>query len=107
MKKFKLKQIFFKVNLRKHKIPVAHSSQAIFNSAAFGPTFGNGYDIFISSMANTNRLSYSILGNSYKMDCQEARSFLAGAQHFHVSEIEVFVLSKDDEIGVDWSVLRY
>jgi hypothetical protein len=91
---------------RKQKIPVANPNQAIFNSAAFGPTFGNGYDIFIANMANTNRLSFSILGNSYKIDCQNPRSFLAGAQHFHVSEIEVFAYRKHDEPGIDLSDLR-
>ena len=60
-----------------------------------GISFGGGHDLFIANKSNTNTLSYSNLGNSYthpdyKYGSNEAKSYLAGSFHFHVSEIEVY-----------------
>jgi hypothetical protein len=69
---------------------------SIYNNPNFGPVFGKGYDLFISSDSNTNTNSSSNLGRSYQLpydytyDTENARSFLAGSHRFQVAEIEVF-----------------
>jgi hypothetical protein len=65
--------------------------------AAYGPTFGGGHDLHISSDANTNEHSYSNLGHSFvhpqhANGSSQAQSFLAGSFYFRVSEIEVIAL---------------
>ena len=61
----------------------------------FGPAFGGGHDLHISSDSNTNTKSYSKLAHTYQhpnyqCDSAEAKSFLAGSYNFSTSEIEVF-----------------
>lgn len=69
----------------------------------FGPTFGSGHDIFISSNSNENLNSTSNLGSGFKhpsfdFNSNDAKTFLAGTHKFIVSEIEVF--KKINNIGL-------
>ena len=53
--------------------------------------FGEGPDLYISSNANTNKLSKSILGKSYHFPKGKwPRYFLAGKPNFSPNEIEVY-----------------
>ena len=67
----------------------------IYCNPSYGPTFGGGHDIYVSSNANTTNGSYSNLGHSYKHPqyayrTNEAKSFLAGSFNFLLSEIEIY-----------------
>ena len=67
-------------------------------SAKYGPVFGNllddnSFDFAIADCSNTNELSFSNLGHSFKhpyYNTDSARSYLAGSRNFKVLEIEVF-----------------
>ena len=79
----------------KMKIDSNQSQFAILCNSEYGPTFGDGPDIYVDSNANTTRQSYSRLGNTfkhlqYRMGTNEARSFLAGSIDFQLSEIEIY-----------------
>ena len=69
----------------------AHS---IYCGSNYGPTFGNGFDIYISSYASTNSNSYSNLGytysppSGYSYGSTFARTFLAGTYKFTPDEVE-------------------
>ena len=62
----------------------------------FGPTFGGGYDIKISSSASSNSNSYSNLGYTYSppsgygYSSTFAQTFLAGTYKFTLDEVETF-----------------
>ena len=79
------------------KVKVSSNGQnAILCLASYGPIFGGGNDIYISSNSNTNTNSSSNFGHTYKHpDYQkgtaEANSILAGAYNFQTEEIELFV----------------
>ena len=64
----------------------------IYCKSSYGPTFGGGHDLNITSEANANLSSYSNLGHSYH--CRQSNgnpSFLVGQRNFSVNEMEVFV----------------
>lgn len=74
-----------------------YDSGAIFCFFEYGPTFGSGYDLFLSDCCDKNEESYSNLGSSFKVDnkmfesrSSEARSFFANSYYFTVDEYEVF-----------------
>ena len=67
---------------------IKDNTYAICASNNYGPTFGNGHDIYISDSSNTNTNSYSNLGRSYENSLQNF--YLAGTRNFRVAEIEVF-----------------
>ena len=61
--------------------------------SAYGPTFGGGHDIHISSSASSNSHSYSNLGHTYSTPSGYstfARTFLAGTYNFTPDEVETF-----------------
>ena len=77
------------------KMLYKNDSKSTFCNGAYGPTFGGGADFHIADNCNSNSSSCSDLGRSYTLDgytygSTEAQSFLAGANNFTVSEIEVF-----------------
>lgn len=68
---------------------------AIYCGSSYGPTFGAGQDIYVSSDSNANHSSFSALGCSFQhLDYEKgsagARSILAGSCNFKTLEIEVF-----------------
>ena len=72
------------------KLRTSRSAHSIYCSSQHGPTFGL-YDIAIANNANAS----SNLGDVYKhpkyaFKSNEARAFLAGAEYFQLSEIEVY-----------------
>jgi len=74
----------------------ANGTYAIYCNSSYGPTFGGGTDIYISSDSNSNQTSYSYFGHTYKhsdYQCgtEKAKSILAGSHNFQTLEIEVFV----------------
>ena len=72
-----------------------NDDEAIYSNGEFGPTFGYGHDIKITSKSNLNWDSYSNFGYTYKhsdylIGTKEAQSIMAGSYHFQVADIEVF-----------------
>lgn len=78
------------------KSMVKRSSYAIYRYSRYGPTFGGGHDIYISSNANSNTNSYTDLGeNSYyslPSGVENSYIILAGTRNFSPDEVEVFYL---------------
>ena len=73
-----------------------YSSSSLRFANTFGPTFGGGYDIYLSNYASSNTGSYSRLGytygppRGYSYGSTFANTFLAGSHHFQPDEIETF-----------------
>ncbi|CAH3115325.1 unnamed protein product, partial [Porites lobata] len=71
-------------------------SQSIYCGSRSGPTFGNGFDIYISNYASSNSNSYSDLGwtysppSGYSYGSTFAKTFLAGTYKFTPDEVETF-----------------
>ena len=64
--------------------------------SSYGPTFGGGFDIYISNSASSNSNSYSRLGHTYSPPSGHsygstfAQTFLAGTYTFTPDEVETF-----------------
>ena len=72
---------------------------SIYDCSSYGPTFGNGYDIYIANYASTSSSSYANLGYSYSPPSGYnygdtfTQTFLAGGStnyYFTPDEIETF-----------------
>ena len=69
---------------------------SIYCDSRYGPTFGNGFDIYISNYASSNSKSYNNLGwtysppSGYSYGSTFAQTFLAGTYHFTPDEVETF-----------------
>ncbi len=70
---------------------VKDPSHAIYTAPNFGPTFGEGYDIYIASNGTG---SYTNFGLSYDVPdgVKDKRTILAGTYLFSPDEVEVFYL---------------
>ncbi|XP_068760879.1 uncharacterized protein [Montipora capricornis] len=80
----------------KMKLKGSSNQNGIYCSSSFGPTFGGGHDLHISSDANTKTNSYSKLSHTYECPPNMvANSFLAGGSNFYVHELEVFVFQNE------------
>lgn len=89
--------IFSVTGLKKFELKNNYDDEAIYNCNVYGPTFGNGYDIYISDSCNSKNDSYSNLGSTFEIPkclfeakSSEARAFLASSYKFKVEEYEVF-----------------
>ena len=59
--------------------------------SSYGPSFGGGHDIYISSNSNTNSNSSTNFGSAYKHpDYQPGSTILAGSRNFQTVEIEIY-----------------
>ncbi len=70
-------------------------ANSIFCGAKYGPIFGGGNDIHISTNSNVNQISYANFGQSYAypiypLGSNQAKSILAGSYNFQTIEIEVY-----------------
>lgn len=65
---------------------VLEPTQAIYKNIKYGPTFGNGWDIYILNNASSNNKSYTNLGRygHYKPpdEVQDPKTILAGTHNF-------------------------
>ena len=75
---------------------VEEEDYAIYNDSSYGPTFGGGHDIFISSDCNENTKSY-VHEESYRLPADCCSYYMVcgdgSDQMFRVSEIEVMQCS--------------
>jgi hypothetical protein len=76
------------------RIGLNNPQYAIYCNSSYGPTFGNGLDIYAADYCNANTSSYTRVGigyaNSTIFDPYKA---FTGEQYFTVKEIEVFTLT--------------
>ena len=74
----------------------SYRAYSIYCGSAYGPTFGDGFDIYISNYASSNSNSYSNLGytysppSGYSHGSTFAQTFLAGSYKFTPDEVETF-----------------
>jgi hypothetical protein len=83
-----------KENLPPFKAPPKdqNTPYAIYTYNSYGPTFGNGYDLYISNDAGSNTGSCTNFNYAYQTPSgvSDTRTILAGTYSFQPSEIEVF-----------------
>ena len=66
---------------------------AIYRSQGHGPTFGGGWEIYISDNANSNNSSYTHLSRyETPKGANTPATILSGTQHFSPDDWEVFYL---------------
>ena len=69
---------------------------SIYDCSSNGPTFGNGYDVYIADYASSNSNSYTYLGATYSppsgyiFRSTSTNTFLAGTYTFTPDEVETF-----------------
>ena len=82
-----------KEELHPFKSMVLQSQYAIYRHQGYGPTFGNGWDIYISDNANSNSYSFTYL-RTYEApkESQDPTTILSGTFHFSPDDWEVFYL---------------
>ncbi|XP_078382148.1 uncharacterized protein LOC144664803 [Oculina patagonica] len=74
----------------------SYRAYSIYSCSSHGPTFGNGYDIYIADHASSNTNSGTNLGVTYgpppgySYGSSDTRRFLAGSLFFQPDEVEVF-----------------
>jgi len=67
-------------------------TNSIYCSSGYGPTFGSGHDLHISSNCHSNTSSYSNFPHGYTDSLGQGKNTFAGAYTFTVSDIEVFTV---------------
>ena len=73
-----------------------NSNHAIYTNPGYGPTFGNGHDIYIANNADKDTNSYANLGYTYRppsgysYGSSNTRDLLAGSYYFTPTEVEVY-----------------
>ena len=79
------------------KLPqIGRLSFSVGFQSSYGPTFGQGHDVYISNSASSNSNSYSDLGytysppSGYSYGSTFAQTFLAGTYKFTPDEVETF-----------------
>ena len=79
----------------KSMVKHVYSSYAIYRYSSYGPTFGDGHDIYIADNANQNTSSYNNFGTSYSLpnNVTDRYTILAGTRYFSPDEVEVFYLA--------------
>lgn len=73
----------YSVKLRKH---------SIFDHASYGPTFGAGHDLYVSSHSQTNKSSCFNFPHSYNDTTKRGAITFTGNKIFQTNDIEVYVL---------------
>ena len=76
------------------KLPLVKNQQHGINcGVSYGPTFGGGHDLHVSTNANISGASYSDLGHTYQLPAGQQSAFFTGARNFYVTDYEVFGFS--------------
>lgn len=93
----------FSVSAQKKLRPFRNFERALFCSAAAGPSFGD--DLMIGENASEPKSCRSFLGRTYETfegfyESVEAQKSLAGAPVFHLADIEVYQVTRDQRAEV-------
>lgn len=84
---------------RKEKYTVKNVANALFDHVSYGATYGNGHDIHVANVPQSNANSYANLGVGYDLPAgvtagsTEAKEMLFGVYNFQPDEIEIFSLT--------------
>jgi hypothetical protein len=79
---------------RKFALNGEGKQDAILCDSLYGPRFGGGFDIAVSSNCNAHTSSYTCLGSTYTNDTGlDQRVVFTGSYNFQVREIEVFEIT--------------
>jgi len=65
------------------------STFAIFSYSTYGPTFGNGHDIYVANNSNQNSTSYTNFPYAYEDSTGKGQNTFTGAKYFTTTDIEV------------------
>lgn len=74
----------------------SNNAYAMYTNRYYGPTFGNGFDIYIASNAGSSSSSYTNFGYGYKLPSgysagnSKTRNLLPGSYRFTPNELEVY-----------------
>ena len=69
---------------------------ALYDCSSYGPTFGNGHDLYVCDYASSLGNSFTYLGytytapSGYSYGSTFTKTFLAGTYHFTPDEVEAF-----------------
>ena len=80
------------------KFTIKNSEYALYGLSSYGPTFGEGHDLYVCDQSNITVGSYSEFGYSYNLPDgyiygKNARSFLVGNYEWTTTEIEVYQIN--------------
>lgn len=76
------------------KFPYNNNGHAFYNHQNYGPTFGNGHDLYVSNQSNANNSSYCNMTGiySYPNSLGLGQATFTGTHNFQTTEVEVFKL---------------
>ena len=72
----------------KEYYPIYDGTNAIYDHSSYGPTFGNGHDLYIASGCSQNSSSYCNF--PYQYCGTRARGLTGGSYNFRVNKLEVY-----------------
>ena len=84
-------------NIKPTKFPNSNTNDSVYHHSSYGPTFGGGHDIYISSDYTNNNNSYSNFPYSYQDTLGKGYSIFTGdnnSSSFKLKEMEIFKLFK-------------
>jgi hypothetical protein len=82
------------MNIQPRTFKLSNGSNAIYCNSTYGPTFGNGHNIYVADKCNENTRSYTNLGYAYVNDTGIiGTAVFTGEESFTVKEIEVFSIT--------------
>jgi hypothetical protein len=78
----------------RYLIKGGYEQNALFDYAAYGPTFGSGHDLHVANNSNQNNNSYSGFGSGYTDTTGKGSLTFTGNRNFQTRDIEVYKLSE-------------
>ena len=77
----------------KYPIQATTAQYSTNHNSGYGPTFGGGHDIHVSSDSNSNNSSYTNFPNTYTDATGKGNNTFTRNRNFTTSDIEVFKLA--------------
>lgn len=72
------------------RLDIINKNYSIYTWSLYGPTFGNGYDIYIADLSNQHRFSNTRPSGTYG---NYDKNLLAGERNFQTVEIETYTIN--------------
>ena len=85
----------FIFSLNNNNYAKASNNDAIYCNSSYGPTFGNGHDLYIADKCNENSNNSNNTNNTYKIGSNYYLN--GGSYNFQVSKLEVYQVKILDE----------
>jgi hypothetical protein len=77
----------------KYPVQPSKTQHAVYHVSGYGPTFGGGNDLCVSTNSNSNNSSYTNFPFSYTDTTGQGNNTFTGTRNFTASDIEVFKLA--------------